>query len=118
MKTLGVQSYRFSVSWTRVLPNGVGAVNGKGLDFYSRLLDELGKARHHADVHHLPLGLPEALYKRGGWLNRDSADWFAEYAALLADKFSDRVKLWVTQNEPQCFIGLGTWTACTRPATS
>ena len=50
---------------------------------------------------------PEALYKRGGWLNRDSADWFAEYTALLADKFSDRVKLWVTQNEPQCFIGLG-----------
>ena len=107
MKTLGVKSYRFSVSWTRVLPNGVGAVNDKGLDFYSRLLDELGKAGITPMCTIFHWDYPEALYKRGGWLNRDSADWFAEYAALLADKFSDRIKLWVTQNEPQCFIGLG-----------
>ena len=107
MKTLGVKSYRFSVSWTRVLPNGIGAVNGKGLDFYSRLLDELGKAGITPMCTIFHWDYPEALYKRGGWLNRDSADWFAEYTALLADKLSDRVKLWVTQNEPQCFIGLG-----------
>jgi beta-glucosidase len=107
MKTLGVKSYRFSVSWTRVLPNGVGAVNGKGLDFYSRLLDELGKAGITPMCTVFHWDYPEALYKRGGWLNRDSADWFAEYAGLLSEKFSDRVKLWVTQNEPQCFIGLG-----------
>src|SRR6266498_2943745 len=105
MKTLGAKSYRFSVSWTRVLPNGVGAVNGKGLDFYSRLLDELGKAGIAPMCTIFHWDYPEALYKRGGWLNRDSADWFAEYTALLADKFSDRVKVWVTQNEPQCFIG-------------
>ncbi|HEY7370832.1 MAG TPA: GH1 family beta-glucosidase [Polyangia bacterium] len=107
MKALGAKSYRFSVSWTRVLPNGIGAVNGKGLDFYSRLLDELGKAGITPMCTAFHWDYPEALYKRGGWLNRDSADWFAEYTALLADKFSDRVKLWVTQNEPQCFIGLG-----------
>ena len=107
MKTLGVKSYRFSVSWSRVLPNGIGAVNGKGLDFYNRLLDELGKAGIAPMCTLFHWDYPEALYKRGGWLNRDSADWFAEYTALLADKLSDRVKLWVTQNEPQCFIGLG-----------
>ena len=107
MKTLGVKSYRFSVSWTRVLPNGIGAVNGKGLDFYNRLLDELGKAGIAPMCTIFHWDYPEALYRRGGWLNRDSADWFAEYTALLADKLSDRVKLWVTQNEPQCFIGLG-----------
>src|SRR4051794_23356056 len=107
MKMLGAKSYRFSVSWTRVLPNGIGAVNGKGLDFYSRLLDELGKAGIAPMCTIFHWDYPEALYKRGGWLNRDSADWFAEYAALLADKFSDRIKLWVTQNEPQCYIGLG-----------
>jgi beta-glucosidase len=107
MKTLGVKSYRFSVSWPRVLPNGVGAVNGKGLDFYKRLLDELGKAGITPMLTAFHWDYPEALYKRGGWLNRDSADWFAEYTALLADNLSDRVNLWVTQNEPQCFIGLG-----------
>ena len=107
MKTLGVKSYRFSVSWTRVLPNGIGAVNGKGLDFYNRLLDELGKAGITPMCTIFHWDYPEVLYKRGGWLNRDSADWFAEYTALLTDKLSDRVKLWVTQNEPQCFIGLG-----------
>ena len=106
MKALGVNSYRFSISWPRILPNGVGAVNDKGVDFYSRLLDELGKQGIQPMCTAFHWDYPQALYKRGGWLNRDSADWFADYVALLADKFSDRVKVWVTQNEPQCFIGL------------
>ena len=107
MKSLGVKSYRFSVSWSRVLPSGLGAVNEKGLDFYRRMLDELGKAGIEPMCTVFHWDYPEALYKKGGWLNRDSADWFAEYTTVLADKLSDRVKLWVTQNEPQCFIGLG-----------
>jgi beta-glucosidase len=107
MKTLGVKSYRFSVSWSRVLPEGVGKVNDKGVDFYNRLLDELGKAGITPMLTAFHWDYPQALYKRGGWLNRDSADWFAEYTTVLADKFSDRVKLWATQNEPQCFIGMG-----------
>jgi len=107
MKTLGVKSYRFSVSWSRVLPEGVGKVNDKGVDFYNRLLDELGKAGIAPMVTIFHWDYPQALYKRGGWLNRDSADWFAEYTTVLADKFSDRAKLWVTHNEPQCFIGMG-----------
>ncbi len=106
MKALGVKSYRFSVSWPRVLPEGVGASNPKGLDFYSRLLDELQKAGIEPICTVFHWDYPQALYKKGGWLNRDSADWFAEYTSLLADKFSDRIKVWATQNEPQCFIGM------------
>ncbi len=106
MKALGVKSYRFSVSWPRVLPEGIGASNPKGLDFYSRLLDELQKAGIEPMCTIFHWDYPQALYKKGGWLNRDSAQWFAEYTSLLADKFSDRVKVWATQNEPQCFIGM------------
>jgi beta-glucosidase len=107
MKALGVRSYRFSVSWPRVLPNGVGAVNEKGVDFYKRLLDELGKNDIEPFCTIFHWDYPEALYKKGGWLKRESADWFAEYTTLLADRFSDRIKVWATYNEPQCFIGLG-----------
>ncbi|HVT08162.1 MAG TPA: GH1 family beta-glucosidase [Polyangia bacterium] len=106
MKALGVKSYRFSVSWPRVLPDGIGASNPKGLDFYSRLLDELLKAGIEPMCTVFHWDYPQALYKKGGWLQRESADWFAEYTSLLADRFSDRVKLWATQNEPQCFIGM------------
>ena len=107
MKSLGVKSYRFSVSWPRVLPDGVGASNPKGLDFYSRLLDELHKNGIEPLCTIFHWDYPQALYKKGGWLNRDSAEWFAEYTTLLADKFSDRVKVWATLNEPQSFIGQG-----------
>ena len=107
MKTLGAKSYRFSVSWTRLLPEGTGTPNPKGFDFYNRLLDELAKANIHPMCTLFHWDFPEALYKRGGWLNRDVADWFADYVALVADKLGDRVKLWVTQNEPQCYIGMG-----------
>jgi beta-glucosidase len=107
MKQLGLQSYRFSVAWPRVLPDGVGAVNAKGLDFYHRLVDALLEAGIAPMCTLFHWDLPQALYHRGGWLNRDSADWFADYAARIAGALGDRVKLWVTQNEPQCFIGLG-----------
>jgi beta-glucosidase len=107
MKTLGIASYRFSISWPRVLPDGTGAVNDKGLDFYSRLVDELlqGGIAPMCTLFHWDY--PQALYQRGGWLQRDSADWFAAYTAVVADRLADRVKLWVTQNEPQIFIGMG-----------
>jgi beta-glucosidase len=106
MKALGAKSYRFSVSWPRVLPEGIGAVNDKGVDFYSRLVDELLKngIKPLCTIFHWDY--PQALYKKGGWLKRDSADWFAEYTGVLADKLGDRIKVWATQNEPQCFIGL------------
>jgi len=107
MKTLGAKAYRFSVSWTRVLPEGAGAPNPKGFDFYNRLLDELGKVGIQPLCTLFHWDFPQALYTRGGWLNRDVAGWFADYAALVASKLGDRVKHWLTQNEPQCFIGLG-----------
>ncbi len=107
MKALGLGAYRFSVSWPRVLPEGTGAVNPKGLDFYERLIDgllELG-IRPMCTLFHWDL--PLELQRRGGFLNRDMAGWFADYADLLAKRFGDRVDSWITQNEPQCYIGLG-----------
>src|SRR6059058_5991217 len=91
MAGLGVKSYRFSVSWSRVLPGGTGTVNPAGLGFYDRLTDEL-LARGIAPM--------AALDDRGGWLNPDAAAWFAEYAAVLFRKLDGRVKLWATLNEP------------------
>ena len=107
MKDLGVPNYRLSVAWPRILPDGVGKVSAEGLDFYDRLLDELASAGIQSHVTLFHWDLPYELYLKGGWLNRDSADWFADYAQIVVDKFSDRVASWMTLNEPQCFIGLG-----------
>jgi len=104
---MGLQAYRLSVSWPRVLPQGVGCVNANGLDFYSRLVDALLERGITPWVTLFHWDFPYALYCRGGWLNRDSADWFADYTALVVDKLSDRVSHWITLNEPQCFIDMG-----------
>ena len=107
MAELGLQAYRFSISWPRILPQGVGKVNQRGLDFYSRIVDEL--LEHGIDpwVTLFHWDYPYELYLKGGWLNRESADWFADYTSLVVDKLSDRVSQWTTLNEPQCFISLG-----------
>ena len=100
MRELGLTAYRFSVSWSRVLPEGTGRVNPAGLDFYSRLVDALLEAgiRPFATLYHWDL--PAALDDRGGWLNRDSAAWFAGYADILFRALDDRVEAWATLNEP------------------
>lgn len=100
MARIGLKAYRFSVSWSRVLPLGTGAVNPAGLAFYDRLTDELLGHGIQPVVTLYHWDLPAALYDRGGWLNRDSAHWFAEYARVLYRKLDDRVKLWATINEP------------------
>ena len=105
MKELGLQAYRFSISWPRVLPEGIGKVNGSGLDFYDRLVDELLKNKIIPYITIFHWDYPYELYKRGGWLNPESPDWFGEYTKLVVERLSDRVTHWVTQNEPQCFIG-------------
>jgi len=107
MREIGLQAYRFSISWPRVIPDGMGVVNTMGLDFYDRLVDELLAAgiRPWATLFHWDF--PYELYCSGGWLNRHSPDWFAEYAAVIVDKLSDRVSHWMTLNEPQCFLGVG-----------
>lgn len=104
---IGAKAYRFSISWPRVLPDGTGKVSQSGLDFYDALVDELleNGIEPYATLYHWEF--PYELHKKGGWLNRDSADWFAEYVSIVANKLSDRVKYWMTQNEPQCYIGLG-----------
>ena len=100
MRELGLTAYRFSVSWSRVLPEGIGRVNQAGLDFYSRLVDELQANGIEPLLTLYHWDLPAALDDRGGWLNRDSSDWFAEYGRVLYRALDGRVKKWVTLNEP------------------
>ena len=107
MKEIGLNAYRFSIAWPRVMPEGTGAVNTAGLDFYDRLVDALLGAgvTPWATLYHWDL--PLALHYRGGWLHRDIADWFAAYAEAVIDRLSDRVRHWFTLNEPQVFVGHG-----------
>jgi beta-glucosidase len=107
MKEIGLQAYRLSISWPRVLPGGTGMVNEKGLAFYDRLVDGLLEAGIEPWVTLFHWDFPYELYLKGGWLNRDSADWFASYASLMGARLGDRVRNWFTLNEPQCYIGLG-----------
>ena len=104
---MGIRAYRFSIDWSRVLPNGCGAVNEKGIAFYNALIDELLKNNIEPYVTLYHWELPYELYKKGGWLNPQIVEWFGDYARLVAERFSDRVKNFFTLNEPQCFIGLG-----------
>jgi len=100
MRELGLTSYRFSIAWSRVLPQGRGAVNEKGLDFYRRLVDSLLANGIQPMVTLFHWDLPAALDDRGGWLNPDIAGWFADYAETVCRALDDRVKLWATLNEP------------------
>jgi len=107
MAEIGLKAYRFSLSWPRILPEGVGAVNEAGLAFYDRLVDALLAAGIEPWVTLFHWDYPYALYNRGGWLNPASSDWFAEYAGVVVDRLSDRVTHWMTLNEPQCTVTLG-----------
>ncbi len=100
MKSLGLQAYRFSIAWGRVLPEGTGRINEAGLAFYERLVDTLlaNGIEPLCTLYHWDM--PAALDDRGGWLNRDSADWFADYARVMFNRLDGRVKKWVTLNEP------------------
>jgi len=101
MKAMGLQTYRFSTSWARVRPDG-GAVNAQGVDFYSRLVDELLDAGILPWLTLYHWDLPQALQEKGGWANRDTADRFTEYALDMHDALGDRVNVWTTLNEPWC----------------
>jgi beta-glucosidase len=100
MRELGLKAYRFSIAWARVLPEGTGRVNPAGLGFYERLVDTLleNGIEPMATLYHWDL--PAALDDRGGWLNRDVAEWFAEYARTMFKRLDGRVKMWATINEP------------------
>lgn len=107
MSELGIKAYRFSLSWSRLIPDGTGAVNPKGVEFYSALIDELLKYGIEPYITLYHWDLPYALHCKGGWLNDDISDYFEEYTRLAAEKFGGRVKNFITFNEPQVFVGCG-----------
>lgn len=102
-----IPNYRFSIAWSRVLPNGIGEVNAKGIDFYDRLIDELLAAGVTPWVTTYHWDLPQALQEKGGWTNRDINSWFEEYHEILCKRFGDRVKNWMVLNEPSVHSYMG-----------
>lgn len=110
MQSLGLQAYSFTVSWSRIMPDGMGTTNSRGLDFYDRLVDALLKAgiQPAAILNHWDM--PEALQQRGGWPNRATADRFVDYAAAVFKRLADRVLTWGTHDEPwvAAFLGYAT----------
>jgi beta-glucosidase len=107
MQRLGVQAYRFSVAWPRLLPQGRGAANESGLAFYDRLIDALLAAGIEPWLCLYHWDLPQALDDLGGWTTRDCVTWFADYSALVAQRYGDRVKRFATFNEPSIFTLFG-----------
>jgi beta-glucosidase len=107
MQQLGLQAYRFSISWPRVLPAGFGRINPAGLDFYDRLVDALLTAGIQPFVTLNHWDLPQALYEKGGWLERDNLFRFADYTVLMVKHLGDRVRHWATFNEPNVIADAG-----------
>jgi beta-glucosidase len=107
MRQLGVNGYRFSIAWARVLPTGTGAINQQGLDYYNALVDKLLEANITPCVTLYHWDLPQALQDRGGWENPDSVAWFTDYTDLITRTLGDRVKSWITHNEPYVISMLG-----------
>ncbi len=100
MRNLGLTAYRLSIAWGRILPTGRGRTNRPGLAFYERLVDALLASNIQPMITLYHWDLPAALDDLGGWLNPDSAAWFAEYTDVVVRALDDRVRLWVTINEP------------------
>jgi beta-glucosidase len=107
MRNLGVQAYRFSISWPRILPQGKGKPNVRGFDFYNRLVDGLLAAGITPFATLFHWDLPQALQEQGGFANRDVGGWFSDYAVQTAERLGDRVRHWIMLNEPSVFAFLG-----------
>jgi len=107
MSQLGLDAYRLSLSWSRILPEGTGRINERGLDFYRRLIDALLERNIQPFVTLFHWDYPAALDDRGGWPNPDSASWFADYASVVARALGDRVRYWTTMNEPWVVVDAG-----------
>jgi len=107
LSALGVNAYRFSISWPRLFPSGTGARNERGFAYYDRLIDALIARGIEPWVTLYHWDLPSALHQQGGWLSPDSPTWFEGYTRAVVERFGDRVSNWITLNEPQIFIGLG-----------
>ena len=107
VKELNIPNFRFSISWPRVLPGGVGEINQAGIDYYNRIIDYCLEKGIEPWVTLYHWDLPNALELKGGWTNRDVIDWFTAYTKICAEKFGDRVKHWMVMNEPAVFTGAG-----------
>lgn len=107
MEKIGIQAYRFSISWPRVIPDGNGKINEAGIAFYEKLVDSLLSRNIEPWVTLFHWDYPQALYEKGGWLDDASPDWFENYVRLVVERLSDRVTHWITLNEPQVFIEYG-----------
>ncbi|MBE0478753.1 beta-glucosidase [Candidatus Aerophobetes bacterium] len=107
MKEMGLNAYRFSISWPRVIPEGKGKINKSGLDFYDRLVDTLLEAEIEPFVTLYHWDLPQNLQENGGWANRDTVGYFEDYATLVAHRLAGRVHHWITHNEPWVVSFLG-----------
>ena len=104
VKELGCNAYRFSISWSRLMPNGTGKINEKGADFYNRMIDGLLKREIVPFMTLYHWDLPQVLQNQGGFLNPEIKDWFQEYAEVVKKLYGDRVKHFFTINEPLCII--------------
>jgi beta-glucosidase len=115
LKQLNLKTYRYSIAWTRIQPTGRGPVNERGLDYYKRLTDAVLEAgiRPLPTLYHWDL--PQALEDAGGWPNRDTAERFADYAALIGHALGDRIPHWAIFNEPKTFTGVGYWNGTHAP---
>ncbi len=107
MQSLHIPNFRFSLAWPRIIPEGTGVVNTRGLDYYHRLIDQCLQLGIEPWVTLYHWDLPYALERKGGWTNRDVVGWFGEYAETCAQAFGDRVKHWMVLNEPMVFTGAG-----------
>ncbi|MGJ8713465.1 MAG: GH1 family beta-glucosidase [Maribacter stanieri] len=107
MKSMNINNYRFSISWARVLPNGIGTMNEKGLQFYNDVINFCLAQGITPWITLYHWDLPQALEEKGGWTNRTIIQWFSEFTTLCANSFGDRVKHWMVLNEPMVFTGAG-----------
>jgi len=107
MKSMNIKHFRYSVSWSRICPDGTGPISEKGLDYYDRLFDTCLEKGITPWVTLYHWDLPQALQDKGGWANRDIINWFRDYATLCAQRFGDRIAKWMILNEPMVFTGAG-----------
>jgi beta-glucosidase len=114
-KSLGFDSFRFSLSWPRIIPLGTGTANQKGIDFYNKIIDTCLENNISPWITLYHWDLPQALEEKGGWINRDIVNWFENYTSVCIKAFGDRVKHWIVLNEPMAFTGLGYGTGLHAP---
>jgi beta-glucosidase len=115
LRRLNFKNFRFSFSWPRILPDGTGRVNGKGIDFYDKMIDTCLKFEIEPWAMLYHWDLPQILEERGGWTNHDIINWFSEYADICSSRFGDRIKYWMILNEPGGFTSLGYLTGLHAP---